>query len=143
MERNSVCFSDHFPIKFSVLGHVRRKKMPKREFFNFKKANWDDLNSDLQTVEWDNVINENLEINSCWENFKTTLNKHVNKHIPKVKVKNEFQAPWFDSECYTACRNKERLRRKFKKSNKDSDGLKFSLARKNFQKLVSQKMREN
>ena len=39
MEPNSVCFSDHFPIKFSVRGHVRQKKMPKREFFNLKKQN--------------------------------------------------------------------------------------------------------
>ena len=38
---------------------------------------------------------------------------------------------------------KNRLHSKFKKSKNDSDGIKFSLARKEFKKLVEQKMRDN
>ena len=86
-------------------------------------------------------------LNSCepeigWRRFKHRLFELADKHIPKATVKSEFQPPWFDSECYDACRKKERLRAKFKQPKNDSDGLKFSLARKEFKKLVSQKMRE-
>ena len=75
--------------------------------------------------------------------FKIIFFRLLDKHIPKVKVKNEFQPPWFDSDCYEACRNKEKLRKKFKKSKSQSDGIKFSVARKEFRKLYSQKMNDN
>ena len=71
---------------------------------------------------------------------KNTL---VNKHIPKIKIKNEFQPPWFDSDCYEACKEKEKLRRKYKRTNSDTDGIKFKVARKDFKNLVSQKMNDN
>ena len=52
MERNSVCYSDHFPVR----GHVRQKNT-ETEVIQFKKANWDRLNLDLHIVGWDIVIN--------------------------------------------------------------------------------------
>ena len=135
LDHNSAVFSDHFAIEFTVRGNIKRKKMPKREFYNFKKADWAALNSDLQLINWENVFeNRQSDIESCWNIFKSILIELIDKHIPKVKIKNEFQAPWFDSDCYVACRDKERLRRKFRKSKSDTDGLNFSIARKEFRK---------
>ena len=54
-----------------------------------------------------------------------------------------FQPPWFDADCYVACREKEKLRAKFKSSKSVADGLNFSIARKNFKNLTASKMREN
>ena len=116
LDHNSAVFSDHFPIVFTVRGNIKRKKMPKREFYNFKKADWVALNSDLQLINWEYIFeNYKSDIESCWNIFKSILIKLIDKHIPKVKIKNEFQAPWFDSDCYVACRDKERLRKKIKK----------------------------
>ena len=144
LDHNSVVFSDHFPIEFTVRGNVRRKKMPKREFYNFKKADWVALNSDLNKIDWNRIFDRNNgDVELCWNDFKSILTELINKHIPKVKIKNEFQSPWFDSDCYVACREKEKFRRKFKKSKSDVDGLKFSNARKEFRKLFAQKMCDN
>ena len=86
---------------------------------------------------------ERLYIRTNEKRFKERLFELANKHIPKTTIKSDSQPPWFDSECYDFCRKKERLRAKFKQSKREIDGLKFSLARKEFKKLVSQKMRDN
>ena len=116
MDHNSVCYCDHFPITFNVSGKVKCKRIPKREFYNFKKANWSGLNADLQAINWDFEFSSN-NINVCWIRFKEIFFRLVDKHIPKVKVKNEFQSPWFDSDCYEASRNKEKPRKKLKNLN--------------------------
>ena len=47
LEHNSICRSDHFPIKFELNSKVKRKKATKRKCYNFKHANWDALNFEL------------------------------------------------------------------------------------------------
>ena len=142
LDHDSVCKSDHFPIQFDIRCNVKRKTSTKRKCYNFKRANWDDLNSDLLQVNW-NELFKTRDIDQCWNVTKHILFKLVDKHIPVVTIKSAFQPPWFDSDCYTACRDKERLRVKFKETKNMVDGLKFSLARRQFKKLVSRKKCEN
>ena len=141
-DHDSICKSDHFPIQFNIRCNVKRKKSTKRQCYNFKRANWDDLNADLLRVNWDMMFGHR-DIDQCWNLTKYVLFGLVNKHIPKVTVKSDFQPPWFDSDCFVACREKERLRAKFKRSKSDSDGLKFANARRKFKKLMSEKMNDN
>ena len=68
----SVCYSDHFPITFSVLGRVKRISLPKREFYNFKKADWDSLNADLQKIKWNEVFLDK-NVLECWQIFKSNI----------------------------------------------------------------------
>ena len=79
----------------------------------------------------------------AWTIFKNRLNDLCYKHIPVITVSSEFQAPWFDSECYNLCREKERWRAKFKRTKNDSHYAKFSQYRRDFKKLVQSKMRDN
>ena len=37
----------------------------------------------------------------------TILNDIINKFVPLVKIRTEFKSPWFDSECYQKCKEKE------------------------------------
>ena len=82
-------------------------------------------------------------IECAWSQFKAKLDELTNKHIPTVTIKSEFQPPWFDSETYNACREKERWRAKYKKSKNEEHYIKFSQCRRNFKKLVKQKMSDN
>ena len=142
LEHDVVCKSDHFPIKFEININIRRKRATKRKCYNFKRANWDALNADLCHINWNAILNC-TEPEFAWVKFKTRLFELVNKHIPIINCKSEFNPPWFDSDLYDFCRKKERLRSKFKRSKRDIDGLKFSEARREFKKLVRQKMRDN
>ena len=65
------------------------------------------------------------------------------RHIQKIKLKNVDQPPWFDSETFNLCREKERFRAKFKESSNPEHYLKFSECRRAFKNLAEQKMRDN
>ena len=142
LDKDSICNSDHFPITFDVKVRVTKNKPSKRKCYNFKKASWGRLNRDLCQTDWNAMLNC-CEPEFAWRKFKHRLFELADKHIPKTTIKSEFQPPWFDAECYSSCRKKERLRKKFKNSRNELDGIKFKLARKEFKKLVSQKMRDN
>ena len=140
---NTLCKSDHRAIKFELKVKTNRIKAPKRQIYNFKKANWVGLNEDLSKVNWHTLINSNDDIELSWQKFKSTLLVNVDKNIPKIKIKSEFQPPWFDSETYELCRKKDRLRAAYKKSKSDETYMKFSDCRRELKHLVKKKMKDN
>ncbi len=142
LDKNSVCKSDHSPFIFSFRTIIKRKKSVKRECYKFSHANWDALNSDLRNTNWNSILSSN-DPEICWTNFKSCLFSLVDIHIPKVKVKTDFQPPWFDAESYVACRKKDRLRAKFKETETMLDELKWREARRDYKKLARQKTRDN
>ena len=79
----------------------------------------------------------------AWSKFKEILNYLQEKHIPKVAIELKSQPPWFDTECYIKCREKERLHRKYKNTKSINDELKFSSCRREFKNSVRSKVREN
>ncbi|MCP4459302.1 MAG: endonuclease/exonuclease/phosphatase family protein, partial [Cytophagales bacterium] len=113
-EHSAICKSDHFPISFEVKANVKIKKAPKRKVYNFKKGNWDRLNDDLRGVPWSSLI-DRTEPELAWRSFKSILFKLVDRNIPTITLKGNFDSPWFDAECYDAYRDKERAHKKFKK----------------------------
>ena len=141
LDPHSVCKSDHFPICFKIKNAFSRKKTPKRSVYNFKKANWDAINRELCSVNWQFL--QSSDPDSSWRLLKTCLLNLADRHIPKVRIKTEFQPPWFDSELFEACRRKERCRQTFKDSGSLFDELKFVHSRKEFKKLSSSKIRDN
>ena len=84
LNQNEVCTSDHYGLTFN-LGNVRRKKGPKRKIFNFKKANWDELNKDLKSVHWNSHL-KFCEAHTAWLKFKRILLDLCQKHIPTVSI---------------------------------------------------------
>ena len=142
------CYSDHFCVSFSINCSFKRIKLPKREVYNFKRANWEALNSDLNTVDWNFVMQGDMH--KAWQSFKEKLFHVIDKHIPKIKIGGVCQPTWFDAETHQLCREKERLHSIYKGTTDDdlrlSRYLKFSMARKKFKcpkklKRVSQMKR--
>ena len=142
LECNSVCKSDHFPITFEVKIKVKRKKPVKRKGYNFKRANWEALNRDLNSIDWGALL-DSTEVELAWLNFKSTLFRCVNSHIPTLTIKSEFQPPWFDAELFQACKKKERAWKKFKMSKSKTDEIQFANKRREFKSMACKKMREN
>ena len=75
-----------------------------------------------------------LEPDAAWS--KEILNNLQELHIPKVTIKLTSQPPWFDTECYVKCREKDRLHKKFKSTKSVNDELKFASCRRKFKILV-------
>ena len=138
----NICKSDHFPVSFKVNVSTKNKKASKRKIYNFKRASWDRLNDDLGRVPWDGLI-DCTDPEVAWKNFKTVLFALVDKHIPKITVKNDFDAPWFDAECYEAYRSKERAHKRFKLDSSLANDLKRNSTRSHFKHVCNKKMRDN
>ena len=141
LDPHSICKSDHFPITFKIKKSFSRKKTPKRTVYNFKKADWAAMNRELCSLNWQFL--SSYDPDTSWNILKTCLLNLADRNIPKVRIKSEFQPPWFDSELFSACREKDRCRQKFKESESLLDELKFVTSRKNFKKLSSTKIRDN
>ena len=139
---NGLCKSDHYFINFKINLKVGRKKTVKIKAFNYKRANWDLLNRDLNNVDWVSMI-DTSNPDYAWMNFKDTLTQLVDLHIPRITVKSKFKPPWFDAECYEKCREKERLHTKFKRSKNMNDEIKFVTCRREFKSLMRKKIRDN
>ena len=134
--------SDHYPITFDIILNIKKKKSVKRKIFNFKRANWADLNKDLSETNWNDLL-RNKSSKFAWTTFKSKLNELSIKHIPQITISSEFQPPWFDSDCHNLCRKKERWHTKFKQTKKEEHYFKFAKCRREFKKLVQCKMRDN
>ena len=146
LDQDSVCKADHFPITFNIKAKISRKKPCRRCIYNFSKANWTKLNEDFSQVNWDQILgfaNNTQDLDMAWSKFKSIFFEQVDKHIPKIKIKSEFQPPWFDSEAYELCREKERHRTMYKATKNYEDYLKFSKCRRDIKHLVNNKKRDN
>ena len=138
-----VCKSDHFPISFKLKSKIKRMKPTKRQLYNFKRADWDSINSELHNVNWDQLLLSNDDIEFAWSRFRNKLFEVLDKFIPKIKVNCGSQPPWFDSEAHDLCREKERLRSRYKQTKLPEHYVKYSDCRRKFKHLVQQKMRDN
>ena len=138
----SYCYSDHYPITFDIKIKYSRRSLPKRKMYNFNRADWPKIKSYLDRVDWESEL-DTKEPDISWMNFKSILSKIIDKHVPMVNIKTEFKSPWFDSECFQTCKEKEKLHREFKTNKCPKTEMKFKLCRKEIKNLVKIKMRAN
>ena len=141
LEKNCVCSSDHRGITFSIKMKVKSKATKKR-IYNYKKANWDKLNEGLRSINWDRHL-QYCDTETAWLRFKSILSHYIELNIPTITIKNRDRPFWYDSDTHNLCRKKERLRAKFKETNRAEDYKKYSQCRKDFKNLVREKMNSN
>ena len=89
---HEACKSDHFAITFKIKLRVERKKPIKTKSFNFKHANWEQLNTDLNNINWISFL-DCLEPDLAWPKFKQILNYFLEIHVPKITVKHNSGPP--------------------------------------------------
>ena len=63
------CISDHYSITFSITEKVKRKQQVKRLCYNYKRANWKNLNEELELINW-KIFLDHHEPEIAWQNFK-------------------------------------------------------------------------
>ena len=134
--------SDHSPITFNINVKLEKKKVQKRFIFNYKKANWSNLNKDLARVDWDHLLNHN-DIHVSWECFKSKFLCLCDKHIPKISVTDGYQPPWFNAEVFRLSKKKEHVRKLYKISKNYGHYRKYSTLRKELKLLIKSKMKSN
>ena len=140
--RERYCISDHFAITFKITQTVMRKPRVKRTCLNYGNAYWNDLNNDLNNISWDTALDYH-EPEIMWSNFENIVLEKMNVHIPQFTIKSEYQQPWFDSECYARCKEKDKLHKIYKTKKAITSELKFKTACRELKALIKSKMRVN
>ena len=138
----SFIYSDHSPVTFSIKAFLKIPKSIKRTIHNYKKANWHSLNQDLSRIDWEHLFGQS-DIHDAWSIFKNKLTSLCNKHIPKIKVKDSYQPPWFDSEVFRLNKKKEKFRKLFKQTKSQCHYSRYTALRKSLKMLIKSKMNAN
>ena len=141
LTKNEICSSDHFGITFELTSRAKIKSS-KRKIFDFKRANWNDLNRDLNAVPWDQHI-FSCDPNEGWSFFRNKLHSLIKIHIPSITIKDHGRPPWFDSETLNLCKKKARLHKKYKASETPANYDRFSECRKRLKLMIEEKMETN
>ena len=141
LDQHSVCHSDHYGIKFSLKLKVKAIVI-KRKVLNYKKADWQNLNKDLNSIDWDRWLNR-CEPDIAWKRFKNILMQLIDKHIPSITVKCSKHPPWYDKETFVLAKKKGRLRQNYKSNKTQENYSKYAKCRKQLEDLIKMKMRAN
>ena len=143
LNKDAVCNSDHLGIKFKVKICIKRLKIPKRKIYNFKKADFMAINSELSNIHWETLLCADEDINITLHKFNCTINMVCDRYIPKVTIKSGFQPPWFDSELDSICKKKNKLLNKYKATQDKHILEEIKKVRKEFKKTCEKKKRDN
>ena len=141
LSKNDICSSDHFGVTFEITSRAKIKQS-KRKIFDFKSADWENINRDLNCVHWDQSI-DSRDPNEGWNFLKNILHTLMMKYIPTITIKDQGRPPWFDSETLNLCKKKTRLHKKYKAEKTPESYARFSECRKKLKLLIEKKMETN
>ena len=68
-----------------------------QEVFNFKKANFEELQRTLSYVPW-NVVVIDDDLNSMFSNWEDLFWAAVDNFVPTTKISGKQVPPWIDAE---------------------------------------------
>ena len=111
--------SDHLIVvsDFDTRPHVTRAKP--RKCFKYAKANWEALKSDLDSAakEIEDGSKLNLDIDSLWNKFKSSLLTSLEKNVPSFMLKPKSRLPWLSANIRKLLKKKQKLFKRAKNSN--------------------------
>lgn len=123
--------SDHDIVITDLILKPRKKRLQKRKIYLRKKANTDEIKSDM-TSFCDTYFDElfSAPVEEKWTKFVDAIQNTMEKNVPHKITSSRFNLPWFNRSHRRMCRKKQRLYNKAKKSNKPEDWSNFRSLRK-------------
>jgi exonuclease III len=131
--------SDHFLLHFDLYTTIEKIASPSRTVFNFKRANFNQLKTDITNSDLTDKVRHETLIDNKLTAWTTTLKNLINKHIPKITLKKEHSAPWIDLDVVKLIRKKDSALRQAKKNDTPHAWTKFHRLRNRLKNLISHK----
>lgn len=101
--------------------------------YSFRKADYTELNSYLQTTDWTSVLTTESDVNEMVGKFYDILINGFNAFIPLKRAKTNDHPPWFTKRIAQIKNRLSNAHRRYKKTRENSDYLKFCLIRNELQ----------
>ncbi len=109
-----------------------RKANFKRKIWRYNEANWIDLNKDISSSNWDEILAGD-DINSGVENFMSHYNKLLSKHIPNKSVLiRPNDKSWMNNKIRRTKRKRDRAHKKAVTTNSETDWSKYRRIRNEY-----------
>ena len=114
--------SDHKATYISIKTELSFGNSYYRDIWNYKNADFEELNDKISQFDWDNIIDRASSVDEACINFTVTFISLCKSCIPRKRVLiRPSDKPWFTSELRLNIRIRDRLRRKALKSNNARD----------------------
>lgn len=95
-------------------------------YYEFKKANYMDLNYYYSTVDWQRVLSDAKDINEAVDLFYTIVLNGIHLFVPQVRFKTPKFAHWFSPDLKQLIVSKKLAHKKYKHTQLREDYLTFS-----------------
>ncbi|ELU16835.1 hypothetical protein CAPTEDRAFT_201669, partial [Capitella teleta] len=93
------CFpSDHAVLYYDL--SIKKPQLPheKRIVYNYKRANFDQLISELVSAPLLDLLMQASNVDELWALWQESVNKAVESCVPKITFCNSNDPPWFDGQ---------------------------------------------
>ena len=133
--------SDHEIVFAEIDTQPCRISKPKRNIFLYRKADWDGIRSNLNSL-YTSIKNANqgYSANDLWTKFKSTLTSSMDEYIPQKKLNGKHHLPWVTPKIKKMIRKRNKIHTKSKKLAKPSARISKKL--KNIRHSLQKEMRQ-
>jgi hypothetical protein len=125
----------HYLLEFDIKIETQKTIAQPRTTYNFKRGNLEAVKDDISKI----ILQEGSDVDDQWFTIKRGIIKSLNKHIPKVKVKNKKSPPWIDADVVEASRIKKKALKKAHRTNNQEDWDNYKDLRNRMKNLVNRK----
>ena len=112
--QESRVITDHNCLVFHVKVTVKASVKLNRYVYDYQKGDFEGLRSTLQNIDFHNIVENNIDVNAAWLEWKERLIAEVRNFIPMRKIKGKSSPPWITGPILYMIRKKECLRMKLK-----------------------------
>jgi len=128
--------SDHKCLSFELKCYTEQYKQ-NDDFckYNYKKADYTAINSELNEMHWDTLCDKSIDIN--WNLFKSNVLAISSKYIPEVTKKRvSNKPPWWSILISEAIKDKQYWYSQYKFTRSDIDYASYVLKRNQVKFLI-------
>ena len=123
--------SDHKITYVSVKSNSGKTQPYYRTIWNYKRADWENLNTLIRNFDWNELFRESNSVDSACDKFTEVFFSLVRQCVPSKKVLiRPNDKPWFTSELRFNIRLRDRFRKVALRSNGPSDVSKYKTSKK-------------
>ena len=110
--------SDHDMVVTDFDIRPQSSKPIKRQILKFNKANWDQINKDMDYIgkEIKDQYNNGKSANDLWEMFKDALKLSISKNIPSTSSRPNTKLPWINKQILKLLAKKKKAYNKAKQT---------------------------
>ena len=122
--------SDNEMVSFTINLKSKRKKIPKRTFFFRRKANVDQMKSDMLSFD-DYYMNhlKGTSVDNKWNKLEQAIKDSMKANIPSKTTSSRFNLPWFNRSHRRLCSKKQILYNNAKTPGNKNDWSKYRSAK--------------